>query len=695
MQQSRLSRLLAPRHVALIGDGNWTDAVANGAATIGFRGEVWRVHPHRASTASTHYFRSVDELPEAPDAAFIAVRNSDAPAIAAALAARGAGGFICFSSGFSELGTDSSASMTQQLQDGAGALPFLGPNCYGMVNFFDRVAMWPDQVVGGGLDRGVALISQSGTIALTMMFNERSLPLGYVITIGNQTRLAAEDLIDELCADPRVSAIGVYLEGLKDARKFAAAAARARACGKPIAIVKSGRSDAAARTARSHTGSMTGSDAVFDAFCRQAGIARCDTLSSFCETLKLLHAGGPLRGNRVIVMGASGGDMAMTADLAEPLRLQFPPISASGHAALKPLLSDRITIANPFDIHTYLWFDHAAMHQLFSTVAAEDADAVLFMLDSPPENKGDLAAYTPVIEQFAAATRGSAARAVLLTSLPESVGESVRQRCLEQGVVPLQGQLEGLIALDRAAAVGRAWAGESFPQLELPTHSQSTDADVTAAGTADVVGEAAAKQALAQYGLPVPRSAVVPPSDAGKAAAEIGFPVAIKATGADIAHKSDLGGVILNVSSVTTADAAGARLQALSPQVLVEQMITDAIADVLVGVIADPQFGLVMVIAAGGVHTELWQDRVTLLPPWTREQILAAVQTLKISKLLAGYRGKPAGDIEALLDAITAIGRYAIAHRETLVELDVNPLLVRPLGQGVVAVDAMIRKRRE
>ena len=284
-----------PRSLALIG-GAWTDEVAAGNRVIGFAGDLWRVHPHRPSTATTTYYRSVAELPQTPDAAFVAAPSRDVPKVAAALRQRDAGGFVCFAAGFSETGTPEGERLTQELITSAGSMPFFGPNCYGFVNFFDRVALWPDQVVGEAVTRGVALICQSGTIALTLMFNDRSVPIGYIFTVGNQTSLAVEDLIELLVSDERVTAFGLYIEGIKDAPRLARAAALARAARKPIAVVKAGRSEAAARTVQSHTGSLAGADVVFDAFCRQAGIARCDTLSTLCETLKVFHAGGALAG---------------------------------------------------------------------------------------------------------------------------------------------------------------------------------------------------------------------------------------------------------------------------------------------------------------------------------------------------------------------------------------------------------------
>src|ERR1700687_3483143 len=253
-----IRRLIAPRSIALIGAGAWTDAGAAGNAAVGFRGSLWRVHPTRQSTAATTYYRSVADLPEAPDAAFIAVPNHEARGVAGALAARGAGGFVCFTAGFSETGGAAGRLLTDDLVKQAGTLPFFGPNCYGFVNFFDRAAMLPDQVVGARVERGVALICQSGTIALTLMFNHRSLPIGCLFTVGNQTRLAVEDLIEELCGDARVTAFGLYLEGIKDPERFTRAAALARAAGKPIAVIKSGRTAAAVRTAHSHTGALAG-----------------------------------------------------------------------------------------------------------------------------------------------------------------------------------------------------------------------------------------------------------------------------------------------------------------------------------------------------------------------------------------------------------------------------------------------------
>jgi acyl-CoA synthetase (NDP forming) len=683
-----IRRLLAPRSIALIGAGAWTDAVATGNQAIGYPGTVWRVHPSRPSSHETTYYRSIAELPGSPDAAFIAVPNHDAPAVASALAARDAGGFVCFSAGFAETGTESGRRLTDELIESAAALPFFGPNCYGFVNFFDRAALMPDQIVGGTVERGVAILCQSGTLALTLMFNDRSLPIGYLITVGNQTRLAVEDLIELLCDDPRVTAFGLYLEGIKDPERFAHAVDRARICAKPIAAIKSGRTAAAARTAHSHTGALAGADQVFDTFCRQAGVARCDTLATLCETLKVFHMGGPLRGRKVLIMGASGGDMAMTADVSRDLALEFSSIPPKPATALAALLTDRVTIANPFDIHTYLWFDTPALKKVFSEALHAGYDAAGLMLDCPPEFKADTASFDAVIDVFIEAAHGAPTRAALIASLSETLNRTVRERCMKGGVIPLQGLRESLEALALAASAGEVRRAGAAVELRLPL----SGASLATQGYA--LDEYAGKRALANFGLTVPRGLKVPAAAAASTACGIGFPVVIKAASAELEHKTEVGGVVLNIRSSAEAAAAAEKLATLSPFLLVEEMLTDAVAEILVGVIVDPQFGQVLVLGGGGVLTELLSDSVSLLPPWTNDSIAAGLKRLTAYKLLSGYRGKPRADIDALVAAVSSIASYAAAHVEVLLELDVNPVIVRKAGLGAVAVDAMIRLKK-
>lgn len=691
MRPDLIKRLLAPRSLALIG-GVWADAVAAASRAIGYDGQLWRVHPSRASTAGEPYYRSVDELPGVPDAAFIAAPSREVPAIAAALARRGAGGFVCFAAGFSETATDEGYALTTQLLKSAEELPFFGPNCYGFINFFEGAALWPDQVVGQRRERGVALICQSGTIALNLLFNHRSVPIGYVITVGNQTCLALEDMIELLADDPRVTAFGLYIEGIRDIDRFAPAVERARNAHKPIALIKAGRTEMAARTARSHTGALAGADVAFDAYCRDAGIARCETLATLCETLKLLHLGGPLPGRRVLIMGASGGDMAMTADVSRHLGLEFAPIPRASSERLREILGSRVHIANPFDFHTHLWFDRPGLRAVFG--AAQDAgfDAVGFMVDSPPADQADPSSYVAAIEEFIAANPHAQSRRAVISSLPESMATSIREQCLAGNVAPLQGQREALEALALAASIGETWARGKRVELRKP--GRRSDPSRSGDSSA-MLAEHEAKAALAGFGVPIPQRRVVDPAHAVEAADAIGYPVVIKATGRALQHKSELGAVVLDVRDAEAVAAAARRLATLSDTLLVEQMVTDGIAEILVGITVDAQFGQLLVLGAGGTMTELVRDTVVLLPPFTAAAIRDALARLSVAKLLAGYRGNPAADVPSLIEVALACTRYAESQVDRLIELDINPVIVRPAGRGAIAVDALIRLSKE
>jgi len=676
-----LQRLLKPKSIALIG-GVWTDAVAKACAQVGYSGTIYRVHPKRESSASITYYRSVDALPVAVDAAFVAAPADDVPEVVAQLNRIQAGGFVCFASGFDETHTAEGHRRSQALLAAAGDLPFTGPNCYGLVNFFDRVALWPDQAVGNPGERGVALITQSGTIGLTLMFQQRDLPVGYVITVGNQSRLALEDLIDALSDDPRVSAFGLYIEGIQSPERFVNACEKAKANGKPIALVKAGRTEMAANTAATHTGALAGSDVVFDAICKDLGLARVETLSTLIETLKVFHAHGPLKGNRVLVMGASGGDMAMTADVSRHLNLEFAPLPAATHAQLRSTLDERVTLANPFDFHTYIWFDQPKLKSLFHTVMNAGYDAVAFMLDCPPVASADVSAYDMPMREFIDAAAKSTSAGAMLASLPETLYADIRHYCYQQGVMPLQGQREGLEALSHAALVGKRLLTNEPLRLRLPPAPAKPT-------TSRVLDEPSAKAALSAYGVPLPKATTVALSQAEAAITAIGFPVVLKAVGEHLTHKTEAGGVFLNIRSLAEAQAALAHLSTLTQTVLVEQMINDSVAEILVGLTVDPQWGQVLVIGSGGIYTEYHHDITHVLPPFSPSRIGQALESLKIYKILKGYRNRPAGDLAALISAIMAITRYAEDHLATLKELDVNPLIVRPTG--VVAVDALIR----
>jgi acyl-CoA synthetase (NDP forming) len=441
-----LQRVLNPRRIAVVG-GHWADTLIQANRTLGFNGDIWHVHPSRPDCYS-----SLDHLPGAPDAAFIGVPSANVPAIVRQLRAKEAGGFVCFASGFEEAGN---LRLTDELRAAAGPMPFLGTNCYGFINYFDGVALWPDKVTPWRPTRGVAIICQSGGVGIGFTHSQRSLPIGYLVSVGNQTQVTVEDLIETLSGDERVSAFGLYVEGIKDTPKLRRAIATAHRAGKSIAVIKAGRTPAAAEAALAHTASITGDDAEFDTLCDVEGITRCDTLSSLIETLKVLHMGGPLRGNRVLAMASSAGYAIMTSDVARHTDLDFAAIPDQTARELREILGPRIVIANPLDFQTLHWHDQPRMRALFRTVFAANYDAIAFMFGYPSQECADTSDYDMPIDEFMDVAAGSATRGAVLAPLPEFFSARLRNRCLEKGVIPLQGHLEGLQALCAAARARR------------------------------------------------------------------------------------------------------------------------------------------------------------------------------------------------------------------------------------------------
>jgi len=677
-----LRRLFAPRHVAVFG-GSAAAEVVRQCRALGFDGAIWPVHPRHAQIEGYTCYRDVASLPEAPDASFIAVPRDGTVDIVAQLAARGAGGVICYASGFAEVG-GAGVPLQRRLVAAAGAMPLVGPNCYGMLNYLDGVALWPDQHGGERVSRGVAIVSQSGNIALNLTMHRRNLPLAHLVTVGNKAGASIEAIVDALLQDNRVSAIGLHIEGLDDVAAFSQVALRALARGVPLVALKAGSSTLGARTTISHTGSLSGSDALYDALFARLGIARVRDPAGLLETLKLLHVFGALPGRRIISASCSGGEASLVADLAQPRGLDMPEVPAPAREALHAVLGDKVTVANPLDYHTYIWGDLAAQTACFLALMACRFDLHLLVLDFPRADRCVSGAWQTTVDAFVAAHQRTGAPCAVVASMPEGMPDGVARQLLERGIAPMQGVAECLDAVAHAATIGAMRSRAAQLLAVQPARPMRS-------GAAHVLDEVAAKQALAHFGLPVPRAGVVGPQAAVAMAAELGFPVVVKAVSAALAHKTEVGAVRLNLRDAAAVEDAVYAMAGLSDRFLVEQMAQGVVAELIVGVRHDPQFGLALTLGAGGVLVELLQDAVTLLLPASRDDVRAALESLRCWRLVSGYRGRPAGDVEALLDAVEAILAYGQAHADRLLELDVNPVMVLPQGQGVVAVDALIR----
>ncbi len=661
-----LDRLLAPRSIAVVG-GAPAERVVAQCLKLGFPGPIWPVHPRRAELAGVPTFATLDDLPEVPDAVFLGVNRFATVEAMRALAAVGAGGAVCYGSGFAETGE---ADLQAELLDAADGMPFFGPNCYGFVNTFDRVALWPDEHGCGRTERGVAIVSQSGNVAVNLTFQTRGLRLGSMITVGNQASLGTEDAVAALIDDDRITAIGMFLEAVRDPQLFAAVAARAHDRGLPLVALQTGRSAAGALIATSHTGSMSGRAAAYDAMFERYGVATVRTPAELLETLKLLDSGGRLSGPRVVSLSCSGGEASLVADRAEQSALRFEPFADDHRTRIEATLTELVAVSNPFDYHTFMWGDREAMATCFTAVMDGPQDATMLVLDAPPSPDNDPASWYVAADALADAAAATGRRAVVVASLAECINEPFRARISAGGLTPLLGLSEGLVALDAAARV---------MDRCLPAH-----APVAPATTARLVDEAAAKQRLRDLGIAVPDGRVAPRDEVLDAADSIGYPVTLKALG--LAHKSEAGAVRVGLR---TSDELAAALTAMPDTehgFLVESTVTDVVAEVLVTVRRDAPVGWLVSIGHGGVTTELWSDVTHLLAPVTPDEVHRALTRLRSHALLTGFRGRPPADVDALVELVVRLTDQVVGT--DVVEVELNPVLVG--RRGAVAVDALL-----
>jgi len=531
-----LHRLLAPRSIAVVG-GAPAERVVLQCLKLGFDGPIWPVHPKRADIAGVRCVPSLDALPGVPDAVFLGVNRHATIEAMATLRSIGAGGAVCYGSGFAESGD---AGLQADLLDAAGDIPFLGPNCYGIVNTFDRVALWPDEHGMQPLDQGVAIVSQSGNVAVNVTFQQRSLRLGTIVSVGNQASIGMEDCIDAFLDDSRITAIGLFLEAVRDAQQFAAVARRAHDQGVPLVAVQTGRSATGAAIATSHTGSMSGRAAAYDALFARYGVATVDTPAQLLETLKLLDNGGPLTGRRIVSVSCSGGEASLVADLTEDGPLQFEPFSAEHQQRVESTLTELVSVSNPLDYHTFMWGDRAAIGKCLAAVLDGPQDLTMFVLDAPPGPDNDPSPWIIAADALADAADMTGRRAVVVATLAECLNDELRSHISDRGLTALLGLEEGLAAITAAATTG--------------TTCEPQHAAVDAVSRTRVVGEATAKQRLAQFGIQVPAGRVVDAGGVLAAATTIGYPVTLKSLGA--AHKSEAGGVKVGLSDAPAVSAA-------------------------------------------------------------------------------------------------------------------------------------------
>ena len=668
-----LSRTLNPRSIALFGTSP-AQSVIEQCLKLGFTGELWPVHPTRETLAGIKCFKSVSDLPSAPDVAFVAVNRNATIDVVKQLAKIGAGGAVCYASGFAESGTQSGVNgveLQHQLVAVAGEMPLLGPNCYGYINAFDGVALWPDQHGCESVTSGVAIVSQSGNVGLNITLQQRGLNLAYLVTVGNQAVAGIEDCLEVFINDSRVTAVGLFIEAIVDPVRFAKLAYYANKRNLRIVALQTGRSEAGAMIAASHTASLAGRRSAYKALFERCGVAMVDTPIELIETLKLLDQGGTLTGNKLVSLSCSGGEASLVADLSEKTALQFEPFSTEQHARISSTLTELVTVGNPFDYHTFMWGDRVATANTFTQVMDGPQDATLLILDTPPRDDQDSQTWVIAAQSLGDAALATNKRGVIVATLPECTTDAIRVAAKDANLVVLQGLHESLVALNAAAWLADNQAGDPPAQV------------VTALKT-KLIDEADAKLMLQKNGVNVPNGVRCPRSDIADMANKIGFPITLKGLG--LAHKSEVGAVKVGLQNKQELDSALAMMPSEINEFLLEQTVVDVVAEILVSIRRDAPVGWLITLGAGGVYTELWRDTTFLLAPVDDVQILGSLAKLRIAPLLNGFRGKPAGNLNALVELIQNV--ISTAMNNNLVEVELNPVLVTP--NTAVAVDALM-----
>ena len=703
-----LDHMFAPRSVAVIGASSEPHTVgatvmANVSAG-GFNGTVYAVNPRHKQIAGVRAYRDVAALPEAPDLAVLCTPPATIPALIGELGASGTKAVVVITAGLGTATDAQGRSLTQAMLDAARphTLRVLGPNCVGIL--VPGIGLNASFAHAAATPGRIAFISQSGALVTAVLdwANSRGIGFSHFISIGEGADVDVADLIDYLGVEPNTRAILLYIESIRSARKFMSAA-RAAARNKPIIVVKGGRGAEGAKAAASHTGALAGSDAVFDAAIRRAGMLRVDTmLDLFSAVETLSHADKTrYRGERVAIMTNGGGAAVMAADAMALGGGRLSELSAATAASLDRILPPTWSHGNPIDI-----IGDAPVERYVETLkilcADPQVDALLF-LHAPT-------AIVPseAIAQACAPIAAAARCPVLSCWLGDRAVARARAIFHEAGLADYGTPEETVRAFLQRVAYRKNQ--ESLIQTPPATATHFTPdrarvRDIIAAALdagRELLDEVEAKAVLAAYGIPVVDTRIATSPDAAVVeAAAIGFPVALKILSPDITHKSDVGGVALNLESAARvreaaaamlARAAARRPDARVTGFTVQSMIRRPGAhELIAGASVDPLFGPVILFGQGGVAVEVVADRAVALPPLNLALARELVSHTRVARLLAGYRDRPSADHDAIYATLVQLSQLVIDTAE-ITELDINPLLADE--HGVIALDARIRLAR-
>ncbi|MBT0668164.1 acetate--CoA ligase family protein [Novosphingobium profundi] len=697
LSHDALSRLLRPRSVAVIGASDKPGAL--GASVLGnlerngFAGEIYPVNPKRETIGARRCYPAIEALPEGVDVAVLAIPQPAVLDAIKALAARKAGGAIIFSAGFAEGGEEGKA---QQAEIGriaaAHGMAIEGPNCLGLVNHVDAIPLTfvETQTAPPEGRRALGIVSQSGAMAAVLgsTFAARDLPISYSVSTGNEAASGVEDYVEWLIADEATQVIAMIVEQFRRPARFLEAAARARGAGKPIVLLHPGKSSAARESAATHTGAMAGDYALMRRKVEREGVIFAETLEELGDITEILMRCPPMPNAEVAVLGESGAFKALTLDLAEEFALPLTHLDDTNAPALRAALPLFVPVSNPLDITAQGLSQPEIYTETLAALLADDrVGAVLAgIIQTDPVTIGIKA---PAI--LAALGDGERSKPLIYAGLDEGapIPESVVADLRARGIPCFPNAERVVRALSRLAA---------FHAREL---EKSPAAGTPVAGLDEhhgVVAEYQAKALLAPLGFAFPPGGFADSAEAAVTVAErIGYPVAMKAQAQALGHKSDAGGVLLNLADADAVhrawQAIHANVAAYDAKIALDGVLIEAMGErgleMIVGGRNDPEWGPVVLAGFGGVTAEILKDVCLLTPDMTPAQIEAELMGLKSAALLAGYRGSPRLDVPALAAMVGQVAAVLSAEPE-LAEIDLNPVILYPHGRGAVALDALM-----
>ena len=697
-----LNKLLKPTSVAVIGasekEGFGGDVCRNILSYVEDRSHVYFIHPKRDSVFGVPCYKSISDVPENVDLMVICTSQKTVIPLLQEGAKKGVGGAVVFASGYGEVGTAEGKQNEAELIAAAKELDIavMGPNCAGFVNYIDNVQAFA--FISAKRDRkgSVGVVSQSGQLCLSMM-DDPGTRFSYNISAGNGKIVQMEDYMDFLVDDEDTKVVSIYIEGVKNADKFAAVLKKAAEKRKPVVILKAGRSAKGGAIAASHTGSLSGSDASFDAVLKKFGAIRVDDLEELIAMSLMLSTMKRMPEKATFAsMNLSGGETGICADVGSLNGIEYPDFTEETLKKLKEQLPSYASPNNPLDMTASLSYD-----------ADLYAGALRTVMDDP--NIGMvLIGYTLLLEiadpcihymykgiEKVVQEKGGNCKPIAMIPFAENTRNPEYQEKLFQIGVPVLPPPVYAFKLLRHLADFIAYEPET-KTLELAVgHPKSEETQA--------LSEHESKQELKVYGVPVPDEVIVTSKEeAAQFAKNHPDPLVMKVESADILHKSDVGGVKLNVCGPEAAEKAYEEIMesvtAKRPDAHINGILTvpmlDAGVEIIIGVNNDLQFGPMIMVGMGGVFVEVFKDVALYPAPLKEEEALEMLKSLKSFKLLNGYRGTEKCDIKALCQTIVAISNYAQANKDVLKELDINPLFVYPEGKGVGVADALIVKRK-